>query len=62
MMSKQAKERLRQIVMQWVGEGFTTPPYDDTTYEVFESLGIDNSSFPFPSYDVERPTTPEEEN
>jgi len=43
------------IVVDWINDGFTTPPYNDEVYSIFEKLGIHND-VPFPlQYDVERP-------
>jgi len=35
-------EEIRAIIIAWIGEGFTTPPYSNVLYDVFEKLGIDN--------------------
>jgi len=31
---------LQRIVGDWIGEGFTTPPYEDAYYDIFEWLGL----------------------
>ena len=47
-------ETLRQIVIDWINEGFTSPPYSPEQLEIFRTLGITNKdSF---MYDVERPS------
>jgi hypothetical protein len=43
-------EALRRMVREWVGEGFTTPPYEDAYYDIFAALGIKTQV-----YDIERP-------
>jgi hypothetical protein len=54
-------EALREIVTDWISEGFTTPPYKDAYYDIFEKLRITNEKRPsggyeLPvSYDVRRP-------
>lgn len=45
---------LREMVAQWIDEGFTTPPYTDEQYDIFEALDL----FENPglcSYDIRRP-------
>lgn len=44
-------EELRTIVEMWVSEGFTTPPYTDLQYDIFEKLGVTGGD-----YDVRRPS------
>lgn len=46
-------DALRGIVSQWIGEGFTTPPYSDEHYDIFEALKLDED-IPH-SYDTRRP-------
>jgi len=46
---------LRAIVVDWINDGFTTPPYEEDIYSIFEKLDIHND-IPFPlHYDVNRP-------
>ena len=45
---------LRHILIDWVDEGFTKPPYDPTIYSLFEKLGIRQRDIH--EYDIERPT------
>lgn len=35
---------LRGIVLSWIAEGSTTPPYSDAEYDIFEWLGIDEEN------------------
>ena len=34
---------LKRIVGDWIGEGFTTPPYGDAYYDIFEALDLDRN-------------------
>jgi hypothetical protein len=45
------KAALRDILDQWVWEGFTTPPYTDEQYSLFEKVGLTEHRV----YDVRRP-------
>lgn len=47
------REVLRAMLSDWVGEGFTTPPYSEAQYDIFEALGVE-SAF----YDTKRPGRP----
>lgn len=49
-LSDTARQALRRMVEDWIGEGFTCPPYTDAQYEAFEWLGITDN----PVYDVRR--------
>jgi hypothetical protein len=53
-------EALREIVAEWIGEGFTTPPYAPEQYAIFEALRLDNSDH-VAGYDIRRPPTTQEE-
>lgn len=33
-------EALKQIVLDWIGEGFTGRPYEDAYYDILEALGL----------------------
>jgi hypothetical protein len=46
-------ETARDVVITWVDEGFTTPPYPEEYYDLFEFLGITNEDVT--QYDVARP-------
>lgn len=48
----EAREALRDIVLEWIGEGFATPPYKPEVYDALEALGITGMSGP---YDTTRP-------
>lgn len=39
-LTPERREALREIVADWISEGFTTPPYDDVQYDIFEALGL----------------------
>lgn len=52
-------EALKRIVSDWISEGFTTPPYGDAYYDIFEKLGEAEDN-PF-SYDTRRPKSPSDE-
>lgn len=41
---------LREMVADWVAEGFTTPPYEPVQYDIFEKLGVTSRA-----YDIKRP-------
>lgn len=47
-----AVEVLRDIVREWVDEGFQRPPYDPAYYDVFEALDLDPAQN---FYNIERP-------
>lgn len=47
-------ERLREMIEEWICEGFTTPPYTSVTYDIFEALGLDRGPTPWGSYDTRR--------
>lgn len=49
-------DALTRIVADWIGEGFTTPPYPDAYYDIFEWLGLAVGSDPFAGYDTRRPS------
>ena len=53
---KETIEELRGMVEEWVSEGFTTPPYTDAQYDIFEALGFTE---PIAGYDVRRPAPQE---
>lgn len=36
--SREEIEALGRMVAEWIYEGFTTPPYEDAYYAVFEKL------------------------
>lgn len=52
---------LREMVRDWIGEGFTTPPYSPAQYAIFEKMSITNEKDPnggyelSVSYDIQRP-------
>lgn len=46
-------DALRRIVSDWIGEGFTTPPYTAAQYDLFEALDLAQDN-PY-SYDTRRP-------
>jgi hypothetical protein len=39
-LSTEQREALRDIVADWISEGFTGPPYDDAQYDIFEALDL----------------------
>lgn len=43
-MTEEQREALREIVSDWISEGFTTPPYTEAQYDLFESLELDRTS------------------
>lgn len=45
---------LRDIVADWIGEGFTTPPYSETHYDIFDILDLENMH-KGGGYDIRRP-------
>lgn len=44
---------LQNIFYSWVGEGFTTPPYQPEVYDLFEMVGLEK--YAGMDYDIERP-------
>jgi hypothetical protein len=44
------REALKRIVEDWINEGFTTPPYEDAYYDIFEALDVQQGT-----YDTRRP-------
>lgn len=44
-------QELRNIVRDWISEGFTTPPYSDEQYGIFEKLELPKNR----DYDIMRP-------
>jgi hypothetical protein len=46
---------LRAIVDEWIGEGFTTPPYTAAQYDIFEALDLAHAEHVGVSYDTRRP-------
>jgi len=46
------REALADIVAEWIGEGFTTPPYTSEQYDIFEGLGLVGDSW---LYEIRRP-------
>ena len=57
-------DALRDMVLDWINEGFTTPPYKGVEYDLFEILGINNENGPSYGdgtprtfYDLNRPLT-----
>lgn len=44
------REVLRAMISDWVGEGFTTPPYSEAQYDIFEALYVESAI-----YDIKRP-------
>jgi len=46
---------LQALIIDWINEGFTTPPYHEIEYSLFEKLGINNDIEHHLFYDVERP-------
>lgn len=51
-LTPEQRDALREIVGDWIAEGFTTPPYTDAQYDLFEALRLDPAGF---SYDIRRP-------
>ena len=47
-------DALRSIVIDWIGEGFTTPPYRAEVYDIFEALDIHGQPS-IASYNTDRP-------
>lgn len=47
---------LKRIVGDWIGEGFTTPPYEDPYYDIFEALELDEAPDKTGCYDTRRPS------
>jgi len=39
-LTAEQRAALIRIVSDWIGEGFTTPPYGDAYYDIFEWLGL----------------------
>jgi len=58
-LSDEHKTTLRGFVEAWINEGFTTPPYTDVQYDIFEWLALDPED-PFISYDIRRPASNQE--
>ena len=50
------RETLIDIVADWISEGFTTPPYTDDHYDIFEWL---NLGYEHTDYDIRRPNRSE---
>ena len=46
---------LREMIGEWIDEGFTTPPYTSEQYDIFEALGI-FEPIGLAQYDVRRPS------
>lgn len=44
------RRALREMLEEWVGDGFVVPPYSDAQYDIFEALGVQSSV-----YDTKRP-------
>ena len=53
-LSQGQREALRRIVMDWIDDGFMTPPYGSDYYDIFEWLEIEQG-FGLSSYDIRRP-------
>ena len=51
---------IRNIIMAWINDGFTIPPYSDTEYSIFEKLNITEDAVKsegyYLQYDVSRPS------
>jgi len=54
-------DEIKSIVLSWINEGFTTPPYDTIDYSIFEKLNISNENAEseeyYLQYNVSRPTS-----
>jgi len=56
--TEQEIEALKSIVAGWINEGFTTPPYQEIYYDLFEKLEL-NHPTEF-QYNTLRPSITEE--
>jgi hypothetical protein len=54
-LTAEQRDALERIVGDWIGEGFTTPPYGLAYYDIFEALGM-ASNDPH-TYDTRRPAS-----
>lgn len=52
-LSPEQLEALQRIVGDWISEGFTTPPYKDAYYDIFEALDLADADSYW--YDTRRP-------
>lgn len=49
--AKEAQE-LKQVLIAWIGEGFTTPPYKPAIYALLRKVGIKQEDV---QYDIKEP-------
>ena len=47
-------EALQRIILDWISDGFTTPPYDTEYYDIFEKIEIEQEDLST-DYDIRRP-------
>lgn len=43
-LTEEMKATIREMVVDWIAEGFTSPPYSEVQHDVFRWLGIENVS------------------